>query len=211
MVNAHNSQLKLQPSQTENARRRLRAEQCALLVIDIQQKLLPPIHDGKRLLHNAQLLIRLANILKLPVLATTQYKRGLGEVVPEIASLLPASRATSHKKTRPAFDKLQFGCFGDQAFCATLKQIAPARNTLLLCGMESHICVMQTALGALESGYLVQVAADAVGSRSELNWRIGLERMQAAGALLSSTEMMIYELLGESGTPEFKEMLKYLK
>lgn len=111
----------------------------------------------------------------------------------------------------PAFDKLQFGCFGDQTFCAALKQIAPTRNTLLLCGMESHICVMQTALGALENGYLVQVAADAVGSRSELNWRIGLERMQAAGALLSSTEMMIYELLGGSGTPEFKEMLKYLK
>jgi len=186
----------------DNARRRLRAEDCALLVIDIQQKLLPPIHEGPRLVHNAQLLIRLANILHLPVVATTQYKNGLGDVVPEIAALLPSS---------PALDKLQFGCFGDAPFCSALKQLAPARNTLLLCGMETHICVMQTALGALDSGYLVHVASDAVGSRSELNWRVGLERMQAAGALLSSTEMMIYELLGGSGTPAFKEMLPFLK
>ena len=202
MANAHNSQPNSHSAQAENARRRLRPEDCALLVIDIQRKLLPPIHEGERLVRNAQLLIRLANILKLPVIATTQYKKGLGDVVPEIASLLPAS---------PAFDKLQFGCFGDQPFCAALKKIAPARNTLLLCGMETHICVMQTALGALEGGYLVHVASDAVSSRSELNWRAGLERMQAAGALLSSTEMMIYELLGASGTPEFKEMLQYLK
>src|SRR5207248_10481741 len=105
----------------------------------------------------------------------------------------------------------QFVCFGDQPFCAALEQIAPASDTLLLCGMETHIGVMQTALGGLENGYLVHVASDAVCSRSQWNWRIGLERMQAAGALLSSTEMMIYELLGESGSPEFKEMLQYLK
>jgi len=77
--------------------------------------------------------------------------------------------------------------------------------------MESHICVMQTALGALNQGLNVHVAADAVSSRTELNWKIGLNRMQAAGVVISSTEMMIYELLGKSGTPAFKEMLKHLK
>jgi nicotinamidase-related amidase len=196
------SALNLHPQQSENARRRLRAEDCALLVVDIQQKLLPPIHEGARLVRNAQLLIRLAKILKLPIIATTQYKKGLGDIVPEISELLPAS---------PVLDKLQFGCFGDAPFCSALKQLAPERNTLLLSGMETHICVMQTALGALENGYLVHVASDAVSSRSELNWRVGLERMQSAGALLSSTEMMIYELLGGSSTPAFKEMLQYLK
>jgi nicotinamidase-related amidase len=184
------------------ARQRLQAEQCALLVIDIQEKLLPPIHGREQLLHNAQLLLRLAEILRLPVMATTQYARGLGGIVPEIAKLMPKSSA---------LDKNEFGCFGNPKFCADLKAEAPERNTLLLCGMETHICVMQTALGALDAGYLVHVASDAVGSRSEWNWKIGLERMREAGALISSTETIIYELLGGSGGTEFKQMLPYLK
>jgi nicotinamidase-related amidase len=77
--------------------------------------------------------------------------------------------------------------------------------------METHICVAQTALAALREGYLVHVAADAVSSRTELNWKIGLDRMRAAGAVISSTEMMIYEALRSSGTSEFKDMLKHLK
>ena len=77
--------------------------------------------------------------------------------------------------------------------------------------METHICVMQTALGALHQGLTVHVAADAVGSRSELNWKLGLERMKEAGVVISSTEMMIYEVVGRSGSPAFKEILQYLK
>jgi nicotinamidase-related amidase len=77
--------------------------------------------------------------------------------------------------------------------------------------MESHICVMQTALGGLESGYLVHVASDAVSSRSDWNWRLGLERMESAGCVISSTEMMMYELLRRSGSAHFKEMLQYIK
>ena len=182
------------------AQQRLRRQDCALVVIDIQEKLLPPIHERDRLVRNAQLLLRLAQILDLPIIATTQYACGLGAVVPQIASLLPA-----------ASDKLEFSCFSNQDFCGTVKHRAKNRNTLLLCGMETHICVMQTALGALEAGYLVHVAADAVGSRSEFNWKVGLERMREAGAIISSTETIIYELLGGSGTPEFKQMLPYLR
>jgi nicotinamidase-related amidase len=77
--------------------------------------------------------------------------------------------------------------------------------------MESHVCVMQTALGALENGYMVHVASDAVSSRTDLNWRLGLERMESAGCVISSTEMMMYELLRRSGTAQFKEMLPYIK
>jgi nicotinamidase-related amidase len=77
--------------------------------------------------------------------------------------------------------------------------------------METHICVMQTALGALNQGHIVHVAADAVSSRTKLNWKLGLQRMRDAGAVISSTEMMIYELLVKSGTPAFKEMLQHLK
>jgi len=186
---------------SEAARRILRHEDCALAVIDIQEKLLPPIYEKERLVRNAQLLVRLANILSLPVIVSTQYEKGLGQTVAEIRSLLPDAKPV---------DKLEFGCFGNGEYCSQVGKLAN-RNTLLLCGMESHICVMQTALGALNQGLNVHVAADAVSSRTELNWKLGLNRMQAAGAVISSTEMMIYELLGKSGTPAFKEMLKYLK
>lgn len=188
-------------SYAEIVRQPLNARQCALVVIDIQEKLLPPIYEKERLIRNSQLLIRLANILSLPVVATTQYARGLGQIVPEIASLLP--------EVQP-LDKLEFGCFGNGEFCSRVARLS-GRNTLLLCGMETHICVLQTALGALNQGLIIHVAADAVSSRTELNWKLGLDRMRDAGAVISSTEMMIYELLGKSGSPEFKEMLKYLK
>jgi len=184
------------------ARFPLDPEQCTLIVIDIQQKLLPPIFEKERLLHNAQLLIRLSGVLKMPTLITTQYSKGLGETVPEIACLLPEVAS---------FEKLTFSCFASDAFCAALKRVPGNRNTVLLCGMESHICVAQTALAALREGYLVHVASDAVSSRTEWNWKIGLDRMSAAGAVISSTEMAIYETLRSSGTSSFKEMLQYLK
>ncbi|MGB6250896.1 MAG: hydrolase [Terriglobales bacterium] len=186
----------------EMARRPLEAEQCALIVVDMQEKLLPPIWEKERLVRNVQLLIRLAGILKIPALVTVQYAKGLGNTVPEVASLLPDN---------PPIDKLTFSCFGSEAFCSLLKRLPGQRTTVLLCGMETHICVMQTALGALREGYLVHVASDAVSSRTELNWRIGLDRMRSAGAILSSTEMMIYELLRSSGAPAFRELLPHLK
>ena len=186
----------------EIARRPLEAEQCALIVIDIQEKLLPPIWQKESLIRNSQLLIRLARILKIPALVTTQYAKGLGNTVPEIVSLLPESAP---------IDKMMFSCFGSDVFCSLLKRLPGSRNTVLLCGMETHICVMQTALAALREGYLVHVASDAVSSRTEGNWRVGLERMRAAGAVISSAEMMIYELLRSSGAPAFKELLPHLK
>ena len=186
----------------EIARRRLVPEQSALIVIDIQDKLLPPIFEKERLVGNAQLLIRLAGILKIPTLLSTQYSKGLGPTVPDIASLLPANSP---------IEKTVFSCFGSDVFCASLKRLPGNRNTVILCGMESHICVAQTALAALREGYLVHVASDAVSSRTELNWKIGLERMRAAGAVLSSTEMVIYEALGSSSVPAFNDMLQYLK
>jgi nicotinamidase-related amidase len=186
----------------EMARRPLEVEQCALIVVDMQKKLLSPIWEKERLVRNIQLLIRLAGILKIPSIVTTQYAKGLGETVPDITDLLPNA---------PSIDKLMFSCFGSDAFCSTLKRLPGQRTTVLLCGMETHICVMQTALGALREGYLVHVASDAVSSRTELNWRIGLDRMRAGGAILSSAEMMLYELLRSSGAPAFKELLPYLK
>jgi nicotinamidase-related amidase len=202
MVTALGNITPLTSDYSEIARIPLEPERCALLVVDIQEKLLPPIFQKEQLIKNCQLLIRLAGILKLPALMTTQYAKGLGDTVPEIASLLPETQAV---------DKQMFSCFGSDAFCSQLKRLPGNRNTVLLCGMESHICVTQTALGALREGYIVHVASDAVSSRTEWNWKIGLERMRAAGAVISSTEMIIYELLRSSGAPAFKELLPYLK
>jgi nicotinamidase-related amidase len=187
---------------TEIARRPLDSDQCALIVVDIQEKLLPPIFQKEPLVRNSQLLIRAAGVLKIPMIVSTQYAKGLGATVPEVASLLPETAA---------IDKDRFSCFGSDAFCTLLKRLPGNRNTLLLCGMESHICVAQTALAALREGYLVHVASDAVSSRTEWNWKIGLERMRAAGAVISSTEMMIYELMRSSASPAFKEMLPHLR
>jgi nicotinamidase-related amidase len=201
-MSSQTGSLTLSNDSTEVARRPLDASQCALVVVDVQQKLLPPIFNKDALVKNTQLLVRLAKILDVPVLLTTQYRKGLGDTVPEIASLLDEVRS---------IDKLEFSCFGSDVFRSALKSLPGQRNTVLLCGMEAHICVMQTALGALNDGYLVHVASDAIGSRAESNWKVGLERMQAAGAVISSTEMMMYELLRCSGTPQFKELLPYLK
>jgi len=192
----------LQADIAEIARAPLEARRCALAVVDIQEKLLPPIFEKERMVRNSQLLIRLARILDLPVLLSTQYSKGLGATIPEIASLLP--------ETVP-LEKNEFGCFNNDAYCARVKALPGNRNTLLVCGMESHICVAQTVLGALNSGFIVHVASDAVSSRTEWNSKIGLDRMRIAGAIISSTEMMIYELLRTSSGPNFKEMLQYLK
>ena len=187
---------------SEIARMPLEPDNCALIVVDIQERLLPPIFERERLIRNSQLLIRLASILGIPAVISTQYAKGLGPTVSDIGTLLPDARP---------LDKVEFGCFNNQGFCSAVRSLPGQRNTMLLCGMESHICVMQTALGALNSGYIVHVASDAVSSRTEWNWKIGLDRMRTAGAIISSTEMMIYELMRKSDSAGFKQMLQYLK
>jgi len=179
----------------------LRPERTALVVVDLQEKLLPAIANREAVVRNAVLLLRLADVLALPVLLTTQYSRGLGPTVPEV--LAAAAGAAP-------LDKVSFGCFGSPEFLDRLKAL-DGRDQLVVAGIESHICVAQTVLGALERGYTVHVASDAVGSRSAENRAVGLGRMERAGALLSSTEMAIYELLGRSDAAAFKRMLPLLK
>lgn len=176
-------------------------ESTVLVVVDLQEKLTPAISGIDSVLANTKKLLQLAKILRLKTLVTTQYRKGLGDTVSEIAELLDAE----------PIDKICFGCLGDDAFNQQLAAALPKGGAVLLCGIEAHICVNQTALGALAKGYGVHVAADAVGSRSPENAQIGLQRMRDAGAVISSTEMAIYELLGDSRRPEFKQMLPYLK
>jgi nicotinamidase-related amidase len=179
----------------------LRPERATLVVVDLQEKLLPVIAGRERVVRNSLLLLRLAEILRIPVVLTTQYRKGLGDVVPEVRAAAAGAEP---------LDKVSFGCFADEGFLARLRGRA-GRDQLLVAGIESHICVAQTVLGALEQGYEAHVVSDAVGSRTEDNYRTGLARMERAGATLSSAEMAIYELLGRSDSDAFKQMLPHLK
>ncbi len=179
---------------------RLEANETMLVVVDMQERLLPAIHEQERVISNVRLLLRAAKALDLPVVMTTQYLKGLGPTHAEVAELAPPGTP---------LDKLTFSCFGSPECKAAVG--AAQRNTLLLCGVEAHICVLQTGLDALALGYQVHVVTDATGSRAAGNAALGHRRLERAGAVLSSAEMTIYELLGASGTPAFKAMLPHFK
>jgi nicotinamidase-related amidase len=185
-----------------NARTLIHPRSTVLVVIDLQEKLVPAIDGIEGILGNTAKLLQLAKTLELKTMVTTQYRKGLGEIVPEIQEMLADVGA---------LDKVCFGCLGDDPFRIALAQTLPPGGTLLLTGVESHICVMQSAMGALDHGYNVHVVSDAIGSRSPANRALGIGRMRDAGAIITSTEMAIYELLGNSSRPEFKQMLPHLK
>lgn len=179
---------------------RLVVADTVFVVVDMQERLLPAIHQSKGVIARTRLLLRAATVLDLPVLMTTQYMKGLGPTHPEVAELGP--------KAVPV-DKLSFSCFGSPEFASALA--ATRRKTLLLCGVEAHICVLQTGLDALAFGYNVHLAADATGSRAARDAKLGHRRLERAGAVISSAEMAIYELLGASGTAAFKALLPHFK
>ena len=182
---------------------RLDRRRTALVVIDLQERLLPAVVYAARVTRATRLLLRAATVLDLPVVSTTQYEKGLGPTVGEIAELLPARTAR--------LDKTAFSCFDDARFEGLLAAAAPGAATLLVAGVESHICVAGTVFGALRNRLAVEVVTDAVSSRGVGDSEVGLRRMERGGALLTCSEMAVYELLGGSGTAEFKEMLPYFK
>lgn len=180
----------------------LTSENTIFLIIDLQEKLLPKIFEFERVTANCILLIKFAQNIGIPLLVTTQYERGLGPTVVKIKDAL--------SEVNPV-DKVEFGCFDNERFLEQVRAFGHSRNTVVLCGIESHICLTQTALGALEKGYNVHVASDATSSRTQWNWKIGLDRMSQAGAVISSTEMILYEILRRSDSAEFKAILPYLR
>jgi nicotinamidase-related amidase len=175
----------------------LRREDCLLVLIDIQERLLPVIWEQERVAENALKLAKFAAIIGLPVLVTEQAK--LGQTIPPLREALAAYSP---------IEKITFDSFG----CADFKRAVAdsGRGTLLLAGIEAHICVAQTALTGLER-HGVQVISDACSSRVPQNWAVAMDRLRQAGAVVSSTEMVIYELLGAAGTEEFKATLPLVK
>jgi nicotinamidase-related amidase len=177
----------------------LNTDSTALIVIDIQVALTRVMHEKDRLIDKARRLVQGANALGLPIILTEQYPKGLGHTIPEIAELI---------EPEPV-EKTAFSCCGEEAFVAAVEALG--RRQLLLCGIETHVCVYQTARELAERGYEVEVVADAVSSRTIGNKLIGLDRIKAVGAKLTTVEMALFELLKVAGGDAFKQVVKIVK
>ena len=180
----------------------LTPQRCCLLIVDPQERLMSAIFEADRVIRNAILLIHCAKTLDIPILATTQYKKGLGPYVPELEELVTDV---------PCMDKVEFNCFANPGVNNMMESLPKSVDTVILTGAEAHICIFQTAMGALKAGYQPWIAADAVSSREERSANLALSRMQALGMTVGPTEMAIYELLHKAGSPAFKAMLPHLK
>ncbi len=175
----------------------LEREDAVLVVIDVQERLLPAVANGDVVVANIVKLLRFAQIIELPVILTEQQK--LGATVEPVRAEIPGVEPIS---------KIEFGCFACPEFGEALQ--ASGRNTLVLSGIEAHICVAQTALTAIPE-YGVHVVSDAISSRSIDDKKVALKRMLQRGVTITSTEMLMYELLGRAGTDEFRAVLKLVK
>ncbi len=178
----------------------LRCEQTLLVVVDIQEKLLPVIDAHENVSARSRILVEAAGMLDIPVFVTEQYPKGLG---PTVAALRPLLRRARF------FQKTCFSCCGDDAFLDAVEECG--REQVLLCGIETHVCVQQTALDLIDQGLQVHVAADAVGSRAAANRLFALERMRGEGVVINCSESACFEWLKVAGTDTFKAVSKLLR
>ena len=178
----------------------LKKKGSVLVVVDVQEKLLPAIHEFASVLERSVKMVKVAQMLEVPILFTQQYTKGLGGTHSALTSLFP--KFTFVEKT-------SFNCFGEPKFAERLAELNA--KTLVIVGTEAHICVCQTALDALQRGFDVHVVADAVGSRTTQNKEIGLGRIRQAGGIITGTELTIYEWIERADSEAFRKMLPLLK
>ena len=171
-----------------------------LLVIDVQGKLADLAYRSDLIQKNIATLIQGMQVLDIPVLATEQYPKGLGPTIESISSLLGDA---------PVLEKSSFSCCGELSF--EIKMTEMHKTDVIVCGIETHVCVYQTVRDLLALGYNVHLVTDAVSSRSEENWQLGVRKCETLGAKLTSTEMLLFELLRYSGTEQFKAISKLVK
>jgi nicotinamidase-related amidase len=178
----------------------LEIDQCCLVVVDIQGKLAQLMADKETLFKNARILIQAAKILEMPVLWCQQVPEALGPTAPEIAELLTSVES---------IDKASFSCAAHEPFNVKLQALG--RTQVLLCGIETHVCIYQTAMDLLQQAYDVTVVADAVSSRTAENRQVALARLAAEGAAVACTEMVLFELLKTAQHPQFKPIARLVK
>ena len=178
----------------------LKPEKTGLLIIDIQERILPVINNHLRVVDNTIKLIKGFKVLSLPIYFTEQYPKGLGpttcSIADELGDLTP-------------FDKMSFSCSGAGELFEDFNK--KNLSQIVVCGIEAHVCVQQTVLDLVENNFQVNIAADAVSSRKEMDYQTALERMRANGAEITTTESILFELLNVCGTPQFKEVSKIVK
>ena len=173
---------------------------CCLIVVDVQGKLAQLMHGKEALFKNIQILIEAANILNIPIIWCQQCPDSLGPTIPQIAELLSDNEP---------INKAVFSCCGADQFNSRLNELG--RNHVLLCGIETHVCIYQTAVDLLRKGFCIDVIADAVSSRTLENKQIGIDRMTAEGTKINCTEMALFELLKTAEHPHFKQIAKLIK
>jgi nicotinamidase-related amidase len=171
-----------------------------LLLVDVQERLLPIIRDAAAVEANLVRLARGARLLSVPLLVSEQYPKGLGPTVPALRTAAGDA---------PVIQKTTFSCGAEPALVQAIRALD--RGTVVVAGIEAHICVLQTALDLLARGFGVHVAADATGTRLEPNLRIGHDRAARAGAVITSVESVLFEWMGRSDIPEFKQVQALLK
>jgi len=171
-----------------------------LIVVDLQDKLLNAIHDHERVVQNSVRMIEAAKVLGIPILVTLQYAEKWGDCTQTIAAAVGHDARVS---------KMSFSCMGGECFPDLLNDTQ--RRQAIICGIETHVCVNQTAHDLLGKGYSVHIVEDAVSSRTLENKKAGIDKMRASGCVISTTEMAIFELLGDASREEFKKLLPLLK
>jgi len=179
----------------------LKTTDCYLHVIDPQKSLMAHIYQAERVAAVIQLMLNSARVLNIPTLANTQYQKGLGSYIAELEPLMEGI---------PRPDKTEFNALANEETSRLVDQLPDTINTVILVGVETHICIYQTAMGALDRGLKPWIVADGVSSRSVENHEMGLTALRSAGAIVGPAEMIIYQLLGKAGTPQFKEILPFV-
>ena len=179
----------------------IEASKCCLLIVDMQEKLLPVIFEAERVADKCALLLQAADKLDLPIIISEQYSKGLGPTIQEL----------EHKQAM-IFDKLSFSVMRNETLKAHFKKMEDSGFTqVILCGVEAHVCVLQSALDLKDAGFKVFVPADAVSSRLKDSVDLALVRMRNAGIQIVNVEMAVFELAGKAGTPEFKALSALIK
>jgi isochorismate hydrolase len=175
-------------------------DEVVLVIVDIQERLAAVMSERQKVIDNCLHLIEISKLLAIPVMLTEQYPRGLGSTVNEIREALPSYDPD---------EKMTFSCCEDREFMKRLN--ATRRKKVILAGMETHVCVLQTCVGLLKEDFTVHVVGDAVCSRTKANFRTGIEYMRDAGAVITGTETALFQLLRKAGTEEFKIISKRIR
>jgi isochorismate hydrolase len=181
---------------------RIQREEAVLVVVDVQDVLMKQMNQGvaEKVIRNIRTLLSFAQEMAIPVLTTEQYPKGLGPTVSEIKMELGSVSS---------IEKVSFSCCGVETFNEKLNQTG--RKQVILTGIETHVCVLQTADDLIQAGHEVHAVADAICSRRKLDWEIGLRWMEKKGAMISTTEIIAFQLMKEAGTEEFRTLSKWLK